>query len=142
MLVTPPRHRRVECVPALYIATLDAAGLIPAQAKRVVPKRDATLEEVADLTWLVEWGGSDQGVNGVASYRDVYDYHSGADVREIVFITGDRRACVALLRAMADGARAIDRRIVGAIDFENTAMANLLSRLGYVRTRTYFEDLR
>jgi len=148
--------RSIERVPVLLIGLLDAAGNLPLLPPhidglgRASRARAATLDEAASLTWLAAWdrpridakGAKIQKPVGIAAYRDVFDYHTGTDVREVVHIAGTRRAVYELMRTMRDQARIVGLRLIGSIAVENTAMAAVLKGLGGEMTRVVFEDMR
>lgn len=142
--------RSVERVPALFVGLLEEAGKLPSLPRFVdahgehAKARTATLAEVAALTWLVAWDGPKVDANGfrkpvgVGAYRDVYDYHTASDVREIIHVAGSRRACIDLVRFMMQ-----DKvKCVGCIGVENTDMFAVLKALGGEVTRVYFEGPR
>jgi|SRR5208283_4933989 len=119
--------RRIEAVSAAEVIALDAAGALPPQPPMEIPRRAPTRAEWEALSWLLALDGP--RVIGVAAYRDVYDYHVAADVREIIVVNGRARGCIELLRHMSDGAFALDRRLVGNVSIRNRPMQKLLGRV-------------
>jgi hypothetical protein len=143
------RWRSIEPVPALVIGALEKAGSLPLlpPALRREPVRQATLDEITALTWLVAWEGpalDDVGqfgkAAGVAAFVDRYDPHTSGDVREIVHIAGSRRAVVDLIRWMHQGALEQRLRLIGAFDASNQAMTRLVEAMGFVFARVVWED--
>lgn len=139
--------RRIEPVPAALIALLEAAGKLP-----LLPdcaKEDGTLgrhpllSEVVALKWVLAWHGpavDEAGFRspvGVAAFRDVYDYPTGRDVREVVHLTGSRRAIVDLFRWMREDAK--KRPLIGSVSVGNDPMNRALEALDCYATRKVWE---
>lgn len=147
-----PHVRSIERVPALFIGLLEEAGKLPAlplhieRLGRTAKARAASLSEVTALTWIAAWDGPKiDGAGfvkpvGVAAYRDVFDYHTASDVRELVHVAGTPRSVRDLVVFLRDEARGEKRRLIGSIDVENVQMAALLKRVGGEMTRVVFED--
>jgi hypothetical protein len=145
-------RRRIEKVPVLVIGLLEAAGKMPRLPQHVLDleqqgnRRDPALSEAAALTWLLLWDGPTlEGADvarpaGAAAYRDVFDYPSGSDVREMIHVCGSRRAVIELVRHMRDDARACGLRLIGSIDPGNVAMVHAMRRLDGIATRVIYED--
>jgi len=154
-VITFPR-RAIEEVPALIIAALEAAGRMPKLSEHVermgnVPgRRPPTLQEVAALRWLCLWEGPvrfERGTGeplqpqGVLAFRDVFDYHTSSDVREVIHLVGTGRAVYELIDFARSDAKASGRRIIGAVDLANGLMRQALGRKMLTRTRQVYEDL-
>ena len=150
-MVDSPVRRRVEKVPALLVAMMTDAGKLP-----VCPRppsdtlgfRVPTLAELAALNWICVWEHDsvvdERGIRsavGVASFRDVYDWHSASDVREIVSIMGTPRAIVDLVRWLRFDASIFGRRCIGTFDRKNSGLGKMLEGLGCKAKRVTFEDL-
>jgi len=122
--------RRIERVPVLAVALLEAEGRLPRLPEVAAQSgpRGATLAEAASLTWLLAYQG--EKVLGVASFRDEYDWTTGWEVRRIQHVAGSARASLDLVRWMDADARANGRRCVGSVDRRNTAMRVALVALG------------
>ena len=135
MLLVEHTHA-VERVPALFVSQLFAQGVLPVvpadvvAAARVPERREMTIQEAADLTWIV--AGPFHRPRGVGAFRDVFDHHTSCDVREVIHVAGSKRGVVELLRYMDADARVHDRRCVGVVGAGNGDMARLLTRLGAV----------
>ena len=146
------RSRTIQVVPALFIGLLEAAGKLPRLPSAIATlgiggdQRQATLRECAALSWIVEMRGGvldEYGIGdvlGVGAYRDVYDYHTSSDVREIVHVAGTRRAIVNLIEYMRAGAHEQGRRVLGVVDAMNLPMQRLLLRLDGRVTRVVIEN--
>lgn len=144
--------RSIERVPALFIGLLEEAGKLPAlpghieRLGRNVRRRNASLAEVAALTWLVAWDQPKINVQGfvkpcgVAAYRDAFDYHTASDVRELIHVSGTARGVRDLVLFIRNEARKEKRRLMGSIDIENLEMAEALKLWDGVMTRVVFED--
>jgi hypothetical protein len=134
----------IERVPALFVSQLLAQGILPAAPEAVIAsahvpeRRDMTIQEAAALTWVI--CGPFHRPRGVAAYRDVFDYHVSADVREVIHIAGSRRAVVSLARFLRDDARTLSRRCVGTMDLSNKPMIHLLGRGGCAFRRIRWES--
>ena len=145
--------RSIERVPALFIGLLEEAGKLPALSTcidrmgRTASERNATLSEVAALTWLVAWDRPKLDAEGftkpigIAAYRDAFDYHTASDIREVVHIAGTRRAVYEMMLSLRDSARASQRRLIGCVDIGNLEMAQMLCSMGGSVTRVMFEDI-
>ena len=143
--------RQIEKVPALFVSLLKDEGKVPPFPRphdtTLFGYRAPGLQEMVNQEWVVEWGLQGRvgafGFNpvvGLASFRDRYDEHTTSDVREILCITGSRRAVIDLfLWLRADAAR-VKRRLMGSFDPDNAGMVALLKRLGGIPTRVVFED--
>lgn len=152
-MVATEKYRAVERVPALFVGLLEDAGKLPLLPSPIASlgqhgtHRPATLTEVAALSWIVAWDGPKLDANGfrkaagVAAYRDVFDYHTSSDVREIIHIAGTRRGTIDLLRYMRAEANALGLRCIGSVDLDNTAMVAVLQQMGTL-TRVVFEDVK
>ena len=133
---------RCRPIAASLVSAIDAAGKLPRPVFGFIrhpDSRDPTQEEAEALSWLTVWDREPtSGPEGIAAYRDVYDYHTGRDVREVIYLAGGRRACFDVLHAMADG----PRRLVGTFDMDNQRLFRFVERLGGIPTRIYFEEKR
>lgn len=144
--------REVELVPPGFVCLLEQAGLLPHLPEEVVALKQAgtrrapTLDDVAALSWLLEWDGPKLEPGGfvrpagVLAYRDGFDYPSGSDVREVVHVAGSRRAVINLLRYTLTESRACGRRLIGSVDSRNAPMIRVLTALSVSPTRTIWED--
>ncbi len=136
--------KRIQRVPALHVSQLFAQGALPSApadvtaAARVPEHREMTIQEASALTWLV--AGPVDRPCGVAAYRDVYDYQTSSDVREVTHIAGSKRGVVELVRFLIDDAHEVGRRCVGVMDTSNTKMAYLLQEMGCGALRTRWES--
>ncbi len=136
--------RRISRVPALHVSELFRHGCLPSApddvlaAVYVPERREMTIQEASALTWLL--AGPVDRPRGVAGYRDVYDYQTSSDVREVTHIAGSKRAVVELVRFLIDDAREIGRRCVGVMDISNIKMEYLLQEMGCVTLRALWES--
>lgn len=140
MLATRARTRCIEPMPALLVMTLNELGKLPDIPNLPQPGvfgfRRPDLADMESLTWLAQWEGPRvdrdgfRKVSGLASYRDLYDWHTASDVREITAIRGCRRAVVDLIRFICGEATALNRRPVASISRRDDDLANLIARLG------------
>lgn len=140
MLATRAASRRIETVPALLVAMLSDLGKLPPIPN--LPRagalgfRQPRLADMEQFTYAAAWSGSVldkygfRKVDGLATYRDVFDPHSSSDVRELCAIRGSRRAVVALVRYLRDTAEAQERRLVGMIERNDGGLAQLMARFG------------
>lgn len=107
--------------------------------------RKPGLREMEALTWVAEWEGTQRDgnglrtVSGLAAYRDLYDFHTASDVREIVYFAGSPRAVVDIVRSIITQAYACGRRTIGALDLSNTKMERLMTEVGGKSTRVVLE---
>jgi RimJ/RimL family protein N-acetyltransferase len=135
-------NRRISRVPALHVSQLFVAGDLPGapddvlRAADVPERRDMTISEAAALTWLL--CGPTEKPLGVAGYRDVYDYQTSSDVREVTHLAGSARAVVDLVRFLIADAKM--RRCTGRMDAGNERMIRLLGRLGCISKRVFWES--
>lgn len=144
------RLRSVEVIPALLVMMLNDLGKLPE-----IPNlpdgssfgfRKPTLEDMQSLTWVAYWEGKKtdmdgfRKVSGLAAFRDLYDWHSASDVRELVSIRGSKRACTLLTKwILADGL-AHNRRLVGAIQIAGDwKLSRFMNNLGGRVTRWWTE---
>lgn len=150
MMVT--RESTIEKVPPMMIALLEKGGDLPTMPTAYEVNHDLrgfrhpTLQEGADLVWILAWHGPrTEGFAfnkpcGVLGYQDCYDFHTASDVRAVAYLAGSRRAVVDLLRHCQRESRAAGRRLVGTIDVHNQPLARILNKLGATATRLVFED--
>jgi hypothetical protein len=145
-MVTAP-HRTIERVPALLVGLLNEVGKLPHvdPPEVLFGRRDPGIAEADAMTWLVMWEGhalDEHGFRravGVLAHRHTYDFHTASDVDEITYLAGTRRAVIELVRHVDAAAKFANRRLIGAIDVGNVAMASVLEALGYKRTRYVYE---
>jgi hypothetical protein len=136
------RHRFIEEVPAVIIASLAVAGLLPQIPSAVDAlderpgRRDPLPHETANLRWFVAWEGG-RSV-GLATLRDVYDFATQRDVRQIMHVAGSRRACVELLRFIFDEADLAGLPVMGDSNIENAAWLDLMERVGGKKQRVVY----
>lgn len=142
----------IEQVPPLLVCLLQDAGKLPASP--TLPKPDVFgyrvpgLAEMLDLKWVAKWdqrGRVDsmgfRDCDGLAAYRDTFDFHTASDVREFVYLAGSRRASIELIRWMRRDAQLAGRRLIGTFDAENEKLRRFLERSGCQCTRVVYEDL-
>jgi hypothetical protein len=132
--------RRIEPVPALLVVLLNDCGKLPPipnlPRAGVLGFREPRLDDMESASWVAAWDGSVidpdglRKVDGLASFRDYWDFHTASDVREICSIRGSRRAVVALVRYLRDDAEIHDRRLVGNVERHDCGLTKLLVRLG------------
>lgn len=107
--------------------------------------RKPVFADMESVKWLAVWEGSRtdsdgfRKVAGLATYRDIYDWHRSADVREILALRGSRRSIVALVRHLVASAIEDERLLVGAVQEGDVALIHLLERLGGEITRFFME---
>lgn len=140
-MITAPAELCIERTSAMLIGKLALDGKLPMlSAELLAPskrahQRPATLEEAEAYTWVL--AREFERVEGVLAYRDVFDFHTGTDVREVIYISGP--ATIRLLRWLR--AVTIGRRLIGNIDSENARMARAITAIGWTRTRAVYEVL-
>lgn len=149
MLATRSRQRVLEVIPALLVMMLSDLGKLPEIPNLPKPTtcgfRKPELADMESLRWLACWGGARtdrdgfRRVAGLASFRDVYDWHLSSDVRELVAIRGSKRACVELTRWLVADGMAHGRRLVGAVKKDDSGLIHLMERLGGHITRRFME---
>ncbi|GAC1496081.1 MAG: hypothetical protein NVS1B2_15750 [Vulcanimicrobiaceae bacterium] len=133
-------RRGIEQVPLSAIALLYAADGLPALPPSVTALRDqstgrpATVEELASLTWLLARHVAVPV--GVAAYRDVYDWNTARDVRQLVHIAGSPRAIFDLLWYLRANT---DLPLLGDVDAANTMIEPFLALIGGKKTRCVWE---
>jgi hypothetical protein len=144
--------RRVLAIPPLLVMLLKDLDRLPKIPNEPDPTvfgyRFPSLAEMEAVTWIAEWESrqvDDQGrfirPAGLAAYRDVYDYHTASDVREVVLVAGSRRAVVAMTRWMIASARASGRRLIGAAQHGEggDSMVDIMESMGGRVTRVVVE---
>jgi len=142
MVADCARHRGIEEVPAVLIDALHIAGLLPTLAPQIAAlgqrgtPRTADHDEVANIRWLIAW--QREVAVGVAAYRDVFDPHTSATVREVVHIAGSRRAVIELGRYLIEGTRTYGLPLVATVDRDNEAMRAVMACLGMVAERVTY----
>ena len=142
-IMAAPRRassRCVELLPPLLVMMLNELGKLPEIPNLPKPGalgfRKPELADMERVKWLASWEGDRtdkdgfRKVAGLASFRDTYDWHEAADVRELLAIRGSRRAVVDLVCWMRDDAEAHDRRLVGLMERNDCGLAQLIARLG------------
>jgi hypothetical protein len=150
MLTASPPTRTIEEVPTLFVNLLHDCGKLPKSSREPDPNglgfRKPTLEDAAKFVWLCAWEGHRvdehgfRNVAGVAAYRDVYDYHSYAEVRECVSLGGSPRACFELVDYMRSKALMKNRRFIGTFDLDNEQLREALERTGLRVSRITMEN--
>lgn len=141
-MITAPAGTSIERVPCMLIALLAAEGRIPEPPADVMAlsqrkhRRIPTAAEAGAYAWVIASDGDPESgkISGVLAYRDVFDFHTASDVREVVYVTGP--ATPRLVRWLAKDTA---RRIIGAVDLGNERMKRALVALGYAPTRIVFE---
>lgn len=144
------KRRIIEKVPPALIGLLEAAGRLPLlpDAVRSIEStsssRNAMLSEITALVWIAQWHGDriDDTLGfrapvGIAAYRDVYDYCSGRDIREIIHVVGTPRSIVDLIAWMHEDAG--KRPLTGSVNFDNDDMNDFLLHFGAKETRVVWE---
>jgi hypothetical protein len=149
LTATPPRVRTIEVVPPLLVALLNDAGKLPAIPNEpragALGFRRPTLEDMKTVKWLACWDGSRtdkdgfRKVGGLATFRDVFDWHTSSEVRELLAIRGTPRSTVALVNWLVADGLEHDRRLVGAVQKNDVSLIHLLERLGGTITRRFME---
>jgi hypothetical protein len=142
-----PRLRGVVILHASFevVADIYIRGLLPDYPAEVFGyerpelRRQANLEESRAVEWVLAWRGSE--CVGYATYRDVYNYSSGYDGREIIGICGTQRAVFELLKHLRADAREHKRRCFGAVNLKNVSMRRALHAIGTRPTRIVYEDV-
>jgi hypothetical protein len=140
------RHRIVEVVPALLVMMLKDMGKLPGVPTPPTGQhfgfRSPMLPEMESVVWAATWGGKHLAANGsfnpvmgLAAYRDIYDFHTASDVRDVVYITGTPRAVVELMRTLEAQASELGRRLIGSFELDNDGMKRMMGRLGGRMTR-------
>lgn len=148
MLAHLTRHFYVERVPYALIVSLGQSRKLPkyparlAALERIDLGRELTFEEGAALTWYVARNLRDLTIVGLLCYRDVLNYATMYDGREVIGVAGTPRAIVELVRWVMADARKVGRRCFCATNLGNHAMQKLFERVGGLATRLVFEDLR
>jgi hypothetical protein len=142
-MIAAPAELRIERVPSVVIGQLALSGRLAELAPeiRVFANRRytrvPTLGEADAFVWMLatrnDWEHS------VLAYRDVFDWHTASDVREVCYVGGP--ATITLLKQLRRETPR-ERRLIGNIDIQNVRMVRALLALGYAPTRTLFEDLR
>jgi hypothetical protein len=103
------------------------------------------MAEMEAVKWVCLWEGSAtdkhglRKVSGIGSYRDHYDYHRSADVREVTYLAGSPRACFEILRFVKDSAERLGLLTMGSFDMDNRGLRRAAERLGGVCTRLVAE---
>ena len=134
--------RCVELIPPLLVMMLNDLGKLPAIPNLPLPGklgfRKPELADMESAKWLAAWGGPKvdkdgfRQVAGLACFRDYYEMHTSADVRELCAIRGTPRAVVELTRWLRDDAEMHERRLVGSIERHSLGLAQLMMKLGGV----------
>jgi hypothetical protein len=150
MLAASPPKRTISEVPPLLVNLLHDGGKLPNCPSEPDPEglgfRRPTLEDVTKFVWLCAWEGDrvdEHGfrkVAGVSAYRDVYDYHACAEVRECVSLSGSPRACFELVEYMRVEALTKNRRFMGTFDLDNVQLREALKRTGLRVSRITMEN--
>jgi hypothetical protein len=132
--------RCIEMIPALLVMMLNDLGKLPdipnLPQPGVLGFRKPELSDMEAVKWLAEWCGprTDKDgfrkVAGLACFRDLYEWHSASDIREVVAIRGSRRAVANLTIWMRDDARSHNRRLSGSFERFDVGLAQLMARLG------------
>jgi hypothetical protein len=132
--------RCIEMIPALLVMMLNDLGKLPdipnLPQPGVLGFRKPELSDMESVKWLAEWEGprTDKDgfrrVAGLAAFRDLYNWHSASDVREVVAIRGSCRAVVDLTVWMRDDAMSHNRRLIGLFEKCDVGLAQLIARLG------------
>jgi hypothetical protein len=140
MMAAAPPTRTIEVIPALLVALLDGGGKLPPIPNEPQPGalgfHKPDLNDMQSAKWLALWEGPlvDEGgfrkVAGLATFRDLYEWHTASSVRELCAIRGSRRAVVELTRWLRDDAASQNRRLVGAIERFDCGLAKLVMKLG------------
>jgi hypothetical protein len=138
-MIAAPAGLRIERVPCMLIQTLrDKIPPIPVEIAAMsfrLERRQPTPSEAGELTWVLAHQGEFDVIDGILAYRDRYDWHISCDVREVVYVAGS--ATIRMLKWLRKNT--MKRRLVGALDSENTRMARAIAAIGWKPTRVIFE---
>ena len=149
MLAVRPPTRAIEEIPALLVMLLNDSGKLPPipnlPQAGVVGFRRPELTDMQTLRYVASWDGAKlckdgfRRVAGLASFRDVFDWHTSSEVRELVALRGSPRSCAALISWLIEDGLANCRRLVGAVQLGDAGLRALAERLGCAVTREWME---
>lgn len=149
--MAPPRVRRtIRSVPALFVATMQDEGKLPAPPTTIDRSkfgfRAPNIADMMKYEWAAQWHGDVlddakrlRSATGLVGYRDGYDFHTASDVREIIYAAGSPRAIVEIFRYLKGEADLLGRRVMGSFDCDNAGMRGLVQTMGAQSTRCVFE---
>jgi hypothetical protein len=143
-MIAAQAELRIERVPCMLVGLLAADGKLPALPPSIMAlakrekRRTPMLEEAAAYSWVIASDGDPETgkIFGVLGYRDVFDFHTATDVREIVYVAGP--ATVALMRWIRGDTA---RRLIGALDIGNGRMCRAMIAMGFKPKRIVFEGV-
>lgn len=149
MHATRASLRYIEVVPALLVMMLNDLGKLPSIPNEprggLLGFRKPELADMESVRWVACWHGARtdrdgfRRVAGLASFRDVFDWHTSCEVRELLALRGSPRACVDLTRWLISDGIENGRRLVGNVQSNDLGLIHLMERLGGHITRRFME---